>query len=291
MLGKLIDDYRKKRTEKARENRLRRYLSGERIAWSEGYAEYKASQISQIIQDNTLLNQVKQGSLPVGFGHKLDERIVEYAWIFAHLQRAKNRFLDAGSTFNFEYLLNHPIVASKENYIYTYYPENPSFLEKRISYIYGDLRELPFKENFFQEIVCQSTIEHIDMDNSIYGYDLPPQHEIQQKSYEYLRVIQELVRVLEVHGNLYLTFPYGKFENHGFFQQFDAEMLDRIWAVLEKNGTFNTNFFKYEPNGWNGSTQSACNDAESHNPHTGKGKKDDGAAHSRAICCVHFTKK
>jgi ubiquinone/menaquinone biosynthesis C-methylase UbiE len=29
---------------------------------------------------------------------------------------------------------------------------------------YGDLRVLPFKDNYFDEIVCQSTLEHIDMD-------------------------------------------------------------------------------------------------------------------------------
>lgn len=293
MIGKLIDTYRKNKAEKARKKRLERYLNSARTAWSEGYAEYKALQIHQTIHNEVLLNQIKQGFFPDDFGTKLDERIVEYAWIFAHLKStpARSRFLDAGSTFNFDYLVNHPIVASKEAYIYTYYPENPSFLEKRISYIYGDLRELPFKDNFFQEIVCQSTIEHIDMDNSMYGYELASQDKIQDKSYEYLKVIQELMRVLEPNGQLYLTFPYGKFENHGFFQQLDAEMLGKILHLFSNNGTYNLSFFKYTSKGWKSASQISCNEAESYNPHTGKGKKDDGAAHSRAICCLAFIKK
>jgi hypothetical protein len=290
MLGKLINQYRQRRDARIIEKRLKHYLAGNREPWSEGYAEYKASQIMTVISDSALLQQVREGKLPKGFGHRLDERIVEYVWIFAHLKNTSTRFLDAGSTFNFEYLVNHPLIASKESYIYTYYPENPSFPEKRISYIYGDLRSLPFKDNFFEEVVCQSTIEHVDMDNSIYGYDLPAQHKPQEKSYDYLKVIAEIVRVTQASGQLLLTFPYGKFENHGFFQQFDAEMVSKITTLFEQAGSYKTTFFQYKPQGWEFATQETCKEAESYNPHTGMGKKDDGAAHSRAICCLQFIK-
>jgi hypothetical protein len=87
-----------------------------------------------------------------------------------------------------------------------------------------------------------------------------------------------------------LTFPYGRFENHGFFQQFDNEMLERITFKMREMGSYEITFFKYLPDGWIVATQEDCNESESFNPHTGKGKKEDFAAHSRAICCIKFCK-
>lgn len=97
--------------------------------------------------------------------------------------------------------------------------------------------DLPFKSELFDTIICQSTLEHIDMDNSIYGYDLERRDTMQEKSYSFLKGISELLRILKPEGMLCLTFPYGKFENHGFFQQFDSEMVSEsefYWNRWEK---------------------------------------------------------
>ncbi len=67
-------------------------------------------------------------------------------------------------------------------------------------------------------------------------------------------------------------------------------MLDGILSMISKHGTFELDFFKYLKDGWVFSDQSSCDEALSFNPHTGKGKGTDGAAHSRAICCIHFQK-
>jgi SAM-dependent methyltransferase len=267
------------------------YKNGQ-IPWSEGYASHKEESISDSIYSTTILDEFFKKKISAHYGFRLDERIVEYPWIFANLKKDKTIFLDAGSTFNFDYLLNNELVENKEKYIYTFYPENESYNHKRISYVYGDLRDLPFRDNFFEEIVCQSTIEHIDMDNSIYGYDLTSTLEVvTNKSYEYLKVIEELLRVLKINGQLLLTFPFGKFENHGFFQQFDAEMLQRIFDLFEGKGNIETDYFKYEKEGWRFAEKNELSQVESYNPHTGKGKSDDGAAHCRSITCIKFIKK
>jgi hypothetical protein len=96
--------------------------------------------------------------------------------------------------------------------------------------------------------------------------------------------------VLKSDGKLLLTFPYGKFENHGFFQQFDREMLDRVLELFRKQGTYELTFFRYLNGGWNFCEQEDCADIVSFNPHTGRGKLDDGAAHCRSVCCIEFTK-
>jgi len=272
-----------------RKARIKKYLNAGSIPWSNGYHEYKEQFIKESISNSKLLDEVKINSLPKGFAKGIDDRSVEYPWIFSNLSNRSSVMLDAGSTFNFHYLLEQPVIKQKDLTIYTFYPETPNFNEKRVSYVYGDLRLLPFRNDFFDEVVCQSTLEHIDMDNSMYGYDLA--HESNQnKSYEYLKVITELVRVVKSGGILLLTFPYGKFENHGFFQQFDREMLQRMTDRLSVNAKSELTFFKYLPDGWIISNQKDCDDAVSYNPHTGLGKGTDGAAHSRCICCIRYIK-
>ena len=167
---------------------------------------------------------------------------------------------------------------------------NALTITKKKSYVYGDLRELLFKDAHFDILVSQSTIEHIDMNNSIYGYDIDNNKTGEIKSYEFLLVIKEMIRVLKPEGMLLLTFPYGKFENHDFFQQFDHEMLGKLVTKFSFQGTYSTTFFKYFPDGWFSCFESECREIGSFNPHTNKGKGDDGAAHCRSICCLKFIK-
>jgi SAM-dependent methyltransferase len=294
IIKKVYNYYLKQDARKIKElqnNSKETFFKNGQIPWSEGYVVHKEESIDKNISNDAILEGFITKKIPANYGYRLDERIVEYPWLFANLKKEKTIFLDAGSTFNYEYLLNNKLIENKEKYIYTFYPEEKSYNYKRISYGYGDLRNLPFKDNFFEEIVCQSTIEHIDMDNSMYGYDLKSTLDVvTNKSYEYLKVIEELLRVLKIDGQLLLTFPYGKFENHGFFQQFDDEMVRRITDEMKDLGSYELTFFKYLPDGWIFASQEECNDSESFNPHTQIGKKDDFAAHSRAICCVKFSR-
>ncbi len=259
--------------------------------WGYGYGDVRWELIENSINDSELIKKFSNKQIPEGFGVGLDERVVEYPWLFSLLSNnEKSTLLDAGSTFNFSQIVKHPKVKNKEVTIYTYYPESENYIDNRISYQFGDLRNMPLASSWFNEVVCQSTIEHVDMDNSIYGYELEKVKDIKEKSYEYLKVIDELIRVLKPKGKLLLTFPYGKFENYGFFQQFDAEMAGKIFEKFNANGTFNDNYLLYSKNGWQFKTANDCKDSISHNPHTGQGKGIDGAAHCRCVCCIEFIK-
>jgi SAM-dependent methyltransferase len=269
---------------------IRNYISAGRIPWSKGYAEYKMDFIRKSLQDAALLKNFASNNIPLAFAIGIDERAVEYPWIFSRLTSGKKKLLDAGSTFNFAEIVEQESVMQKDLTILTFFPEPNAFYKKRISYSYSDLREMPFRNEYFDEIVCQSTLEHIDMDNTIYGYDIDKTNR-ERKSYEYLNVISELIRVLKHSGLLLLTFPYGKFENHGFFQQFDGEMVGRIEDMLKKSGEYSISYFVYSANGWLFASKENCDSSESYNPHTGRGKGNDGAAHCRGICCIEFVKK
>lgn len=279
------------KSEKGKVNPIDMFLSSEQIPWTEGYHEYKWKNIEEGINNEQLLEDIRNNNLPIGYGKGIDERVVEYPWLFANLKEDKNAFLDAGSTFNFEEILKVPLIKEKKKYIYTFYPEPNNYSKDRISYIYGDLRDLPFRNNFFHTVVCHSTLEHIDMDNSMYGYELGQIKDKSNKSYEYLRVISELERVTKKNGLILLTFPYGVFENHGFFQQFDQEMVDKMINHLSLTCICEKQFMKYEEEGWKFANENECATAFSYNPHTGVGRGTDGAAHSRAICVIKAIKQ
>lgn len=260
--------------------------------WALGYTEYKWKTIKSVLENRILMNSFRSKKLPKKFGMGIDERIVEYPWVFANITKTSKNFniLDAGSVFNYSVILNLNLLKNKSITIFNYNSEERNFNEKRISYIYGDLRDMPFKDGYFDKIVCQSTLEHIDMDNSIYGYDITNSSKKNKKSYEYLKAIKELYRVLSKNGELFLTFPFGKYENHGFFQQFDSEMLLKIKNLFVGITQMEINFIKYTEQGWNFETESECSGVVSFNPHTGIGRGEDGAAHCRAVCCVKLIK-
>lgn len=282
---------RKDPPQPAEDEKIKNFLSGDRIPWSDGYHEYKWDFINRTILDESILDVfAERKPLPKNYGLKLDDRSVEYPWIFASLRKGKSRLLDAGSTFNFPGIVNHPIIEEKETTIVTYFPENYTFNEKRISYVYADLREVPLRDKWFDEVVCQSTLEHIDMDNSMYGYENASQDLGKQKNFGYKSVLSELIRVLKPGGQLLLTFPYGKYEFHGFFQQFDTEMVNEMMTFFQNYGSPQADFFIYREDGWHWSDIVEASQCESFNPHTGIGKGSDGAAHSRAICCIKLTR-
>lgn len=274
-----------------KKQRIATYLKNGRIPWSEGYDDFKWNQIEKVLHDSSIKESFLSGNLPDNYGIGIDERIVEYPWIMTNIDPESKKVLDAGSILNHKTLLDVDLIRNKELTIVTLSPEQVNFNERGISYVYGDLRSLPFMDNFFEVIVCQSTIEHIDMDNSMYGYDGENKLLSGGKNYEYLKAVEELSRTIQNHGTILLTFPYGKFENHGFFQQLDMEMTERILKIFRQSGETKLDFFKYTTQGWQYGKQKECNDSISYNPHSGLGKNDDGAAHCRAICCIKFVKK
>lgn len=266
------------------------YIKNGYIPWSKGYYEYKKDFITNSIYDENLLKNIKNSTSLKDHGYRLDERVIEYPWIFSKIGSNKLKMLDAGSTFNYDYILNHPVLENKDLTILTFAPEENCFHEKRISYVYDDLRSLPFKNELFDVIVSQSTIEHIDMDNSIYGYDIEYNENDKRKSFEYIKAIKEMIRVLKPKGQLLLTFPFGKFENHGFFQQFDDKMLLKTVKLFENLGIYEIDFFRYDQEGWCFANMDELKDVVSYKPHSGKGKLNDGAAHCRSIACINFIK-
>jgi hypothetical protein len=116
-----------------------------------------------------LLSAFAEGRrLPDGHGVGVDERCVEYPWLLAHMPTSPGRLLDAGSALNHQFLLEHPRLANKHLHIVTLAPESEAFWQRGVSYVYEDLRQLPFANNLYDIVVSVSTIEHVGCDNAYY---------------------------------------------------------------------------------------------------------------------------
>lgn len=271
------------------------YFNNGRKPYSRGYLNYHQKYLQKVITNNNSMQSFqKSQKLPLLYGERLDERVVEYPWALSHLCFAEGRLFDAGSALNYDFILEHEKLKNKEISIFTLAPEGNCYCRKKISYIFGDLREIPYKDNWFDIIVSISTLEHVGMNNSIYSKD--DKYREQNKE-DYLLVISELKRVLKKNGLLLLTVPFGKYQNFGWYQQFNAIMIQNVIDKFMPT-TKNETYFHYSNNGWNFSNQDDCSTAEGFdihstkyfNPQSDKDYDSDYAACSRAIAALELIK-
>jgi SAM-dependent methyltransferase len=108
----------------------------------------------------------------------------------------------------------------------------------------ADVRRLAYRDNVFELIYCISTIEHVGRDNTRYG--LPPEPPDPDAD---LTTLLELARVLAPTGRLLISVPLGRWEDHGWFLQYDLaswnDLVDRSpFEVQEQE------HFRLSPEGW-----------------------------------------
>ena len=159
----------------------------------------------------------------------LDERVVEYPWALHRLRerwRPGTPILDAGSA------LNHPPVLAycrreglRPISVVTLHYEGHAEVSDDVRYEFSDLRRLPYRDGWFSSVVCLSTLEHVGMDNRMYGdvagASADPTLEVGQ-------VLQELRRVTQPGGVLLLSVPFGQRHDRGWFRILDADELQRL---------------------------------------------------------------
>jgi len=258
------------------------YLTGRR-PFSFGYGYYRKREIEKAITKG-LFNG---GELCPDFGFRIDERIIEYSWLFSRLPLGPGRLLDAGSTLNYRYIVEKEPVASKNVYITTLAPETYCMWQKKISYIYEDLRETCYRDEYFDVIASISTIEHIGMDNTmLYTED---ETKKENRVDAYLEAIQEYYRILKKNGTLFLSFPFGRYANHGWFQVLDAEMTDVILDNFSAR-KHSELYFQYTPTGWRKASRDELYDATFFDIHKIKKYDPDYAAASRGVACLELIK-
>jgi SAM-dependent methyltransferase len=263
-----------------------RYLKSVRIPWTTGYSDYKYDFLGKFL-DSKELAVFKDGPLPSKYGYRMDERFVEYPWFFSRLKAHEMVILDAGSVLNFKEVLSAEKLKSRKLYISTLFFEGRPDVQPSPSYIYEDLRDMCFKDDFFDAICSLSTVEHIGFDNTmIYTPDLSKK---ENDKFAHLAAIKEYRRVLKKDGTLYLSVPFGAYRDHGWFQVFDAKMINGIIAAFQPSHAIKT-FFRYENDQWNFSSEDKCLDGYCFDIRKSSNYEADYLAFSRCVACLEMTK-
>jgi SAM-dependent methyltransferase len=261
------------------------YFMRGRPPWSVGYYSRKKSLIQNGIDEMA----VQLGRpLPDSFGVAVDERVVEYPWLFDRLNRVDGplgRILDAGSTLNHDFILDRAPLRKADLTIMTLAPEKRCYWSKGYSYVFGDFRQTKFKDAAFDTIISISTLEHVGLDNTLLYTDDLEKAETNEKGF--VDAVREFRRILAPGGRCLITVPYGKHANFDWFQVFNKAMIQLLIATFEPS-SFDLEFFSYDKAGWRRASEMEVVNATAFDPHSGRGRLDDMAGCARAIACIQL---
>ena len=267
--------------------RIMKYLASGRKPWTSGYPEYKEMVLGDVLGNQDLLERFRHNSvLPERYGFRIDERIIEYPWVLTRLDVAERLLLDAGAGLNYPYILDIPALASRSVVIYNLAPGN-IVRRSNVSYIYGDLRHTILNSEYFDEIVCISTLEHVGM-NNVFLYSKDPRFN-EFRPDDYQDVIREFKRLLKPGGRLFITVPYGRYENLGWLQQFDRKKVETVLEVFD-GAASSIAYYKYFAQGWQIADADACADGSYFDIHHKADYEPDYVAAARGVACIEMVK-
>ncbi len=218
--------------------------------------------------------------LPDSYGVGLDERVVEYPWLKA--QHPAGQVLDAGSVLNHAHIIERFRPLADELTIATLVTEDVTFPEQDVTYLDADLRELPLPDDHFDTVVCVSTLEHVGMDNTMYGSDLPADED---PKVEARRALAELLRVTRPGGRVLVTVPFGVSERLRWLRVLGSEDLDDLLADVPADRR-DIEIFGYSERGWQRRTADEVAGARYRDFTADQTPVADLAAAARAVACV-----
>jgi SAM-dependent methyltransferase len=163
--------------------------------------------------------------------------------------------------------------------------------------LYDDLRDIPIRNDYYDAIICLSTLEHLGCDNTLYTQDETYQ---ENRPEDFVLAMKELHRVLKPGGLLFLSVPFGVYRHFGSFQQFDRKLLSRAIEAFGLASNVIETFYRYTADGWQTVTAADCAECEYVEWITTLGSQrqwpnplpvePDLAAASRAVACIRLVK-
>jgi O-antigen chain-terminating methyltransferase len=183
--------------------------------------------------------------LPQIYGRKLPERVIELllAWI---TYRRDLKILDVGhaNAMNCHLRLLSNLEEPKDltgidisapTYNpHLYYGES----------VIGEITHAPFLDDSFRLIWCISTLEHIGKDNSSYNC-------LQQLGSTDIQALDEMLRIVANGGSILITVPFGKYEDHKWFTNYDTEHLQQLLQRVRPKANCEEFYFRHtHENGW-----------------------------------------
>src|SRR4051794_31947923 len=95
--------YRLRQSDAAHKLKKALFLRGNRGPANRWYKGYRLGELIR-----SLKKPFHHDQLPDGYGRWLDERIIEYPWLFSRLSSGPGKLLDAGSILNHHFIISHP---------------------------------------------------------------------------------------------------------------------------------------------------------------------------------------
>jgi SAM-dependent methyltransferase len=152
-----------------------------------------------------------------------DERVIEIPWVLARLD--SGRVLEVGFAFAESAYIAGLLEAAPSELVGVDLADSEV---PGMETVRADVRELPFPDADFDQVLLVSTLEHVGADNERYGVE-------GEADGSGMRVaLRELRRVLRPDGTLLVTVPLGEPEDYGWFRQDDV----RGWTRLFTNAGF-----------------------------------------------------
>jgi len=185
-------------------------------------------------------------NLPSPYGRDLPERVVEL-YLARLLYEPGMKVLDVGHANGMEchramlQSLPGPLDLTGIDIAEPAY-DTAAYYSKSIR---ASIDATPFEDQTFDLIWCISSLEHVGMDNSAYvegdaAGEATPE-----------AALSEMVRVLRPKGTLLITVPYGRYEDHGWFRNFDETRLRRLLDPVRRRVAIRELYFEHTPaSGW-----------------------------------------
>ncbi len=181
----------------------------------------------------------------------IDERVVEYPWVLRRLVGGQ-RLLDVGCVLNYDFCVN--ILKAKYQQIYFQNLVPQALVSERSFFqVVQDIRVPIWYEGTFDTVTCLSTLEHVGMDNVIYTKI----HEKDTRPTDYIRAVEELIRIVKPGGQVLITVPFGRPDNLGWIQVFGPEQVYQLMHAAKPHQA-TVEFFRSSPQGWQRASQTDC---------------------------------
>ena len=172
-----------------------------------------------------------------------DERVIEIPWVLSRV-RPTGRVLEVGYAFAEPPYLGALLRSGVELVGVDRAIREVEGMET----VEADVRDLPFPDESFDQVLLVSTLEHVGADNTVYGLESEPDAGGDAR----LAALRSLRRVLRGDGALLVTVPVGEPGEYGWFRQEDERGWTRLFA---RAGFFVEERETYElvPDGWRAS--------------------------------------
>ena len=201
----------------------------------------------------------------------MDERVIEIPWVLSRY-RGERRVLDVGTAWSLP-VYQRNLVGLQISELH-----GVDITVKAVDGVTmtrADVRSLPYSDSSFDLIICISTLEHIGLDNTLYG--TVGRHTEDGD----VATMREFSRILVPGGRVLITVPFGRRQRLDWLKQYDQPEWDDLTGKTGLVAVETAHFGYHDVRGWR--------PAEA--PHLpNSGFQEGGAAAATGVLCAELRK-